>query len=87
MFNFIYSGTWWLLFAIGIASFAISSYLFNFLGTHVGKPILSLIIIACQILIWYIFGFMVFLFSTAISFVMAILIASLFVRLSGEEEY
>ncbi|MDD2586178.1 MAG: hypothetical protein PHT79_06375 [Syntrophomonadaceae bacterium] len=87
MFNFVYSGTWWLLFAIGIASFATSSYLFNFLGTHVGKTILSLITLVCQIIIWYKFGFIVFLFSAAISFVIALLIASAFSKLSGEEEY
>jgi len=87
VFNFIHSSSWWVLLTIGIISFAISSYLFNFLGTHAGKPILSLTVLACQAIIWYKFGFMAFLSAAIISSIIAVLVAWLFGRLSGEEEY
>lgn len=87
MFNFIHLSNWWVLFAIGIISFAISSYLFNFLGAHIGKSILSLVTLICQLIIWYKFGFIALLFPAVISFVIAVLIAWLFSRLSGENCY
>jgi len=86
MFDFFNQNMWWGLFAVGVCSHAISSYLFNFLESHAGKLTLSLITLICQVIIWIKFGLFSFLFSVILSFVLAVLITKAFYKLSGGEE-
>lgn len=86
MFKFIGANDWWILFIIGICSYTISAYLFNFLDSHAGKTILSLITLICQVIIWIRFGFFSFLFSALLSFALAVLVARIFYKLSGGED-